>query len=728
MNMKLIQVDEASRKFLLRAGESSYAFGVNAAGLLSSLHWGGLVERLEDLPSTREIECGRHRDPRRAAMDFQEYPAWGGEFYNEPALKVDFPDGVRCSILKYASHSVNADELVVTLKDHGYPLEVELHYQVREDSALLERHAVITNRGEGTVTLRSAQSACFHPPRNGKEYRLSHLAGRWGGEYMIKRQNLAQGKLVLENRTGLSTTFAHPFFALDEGGATEDAGRVWFGTLLWSGNWKIAVEQDPYEQPCVTGGVSDFDFAWPLKPGESFETPPFLCGVSDDGFGGASRALHAHQRRHIAPKIEAERTLPVLFNSWASMGVQVDEAKILEVAGKAAAVGAELFVIDDGWQAALGDWWPDPVKFPNGLKPIVDKVKALGMDFGLWVEVESFEVKSQLYQRHPDWAMSFPGREVYMNVRDDIGRRSVLLNFAREDVADHILESLRTLVRETGISYLKLDMNALFTNPGWDAAPEAERQTLWVKHARNLHKVFGALKTEFPALLLENCAAGGGRGDLSMDAVFGRINRSDNQDTLDILAMHEGFTWLHPSKMAGGACHISDATYHINLRRTPMKTQAYAGMMGSLAIGKNLPQCSQTELDEIAAHVKLHKRLRHVVQHGELHRLASLRDTPYAAFEFVSPDKSEAVLFVFGQCMQFAFKVPPFRLQGLDDGQLYAMEVHGANPQRDGFTATPEGYPPQSGQALRELGLRLELLGDYDAQIVHLKAKAPSRN
>ena len=725
--MKLIQIDEKSKTFLLRAGGSSYAFGVGESGVLSSLHWGGVIERISDLPSASEIACYRHSNPRRSCLDHQEYPAWGGEFYYEPALKLDFPDGVRTSILKYASHSVKAvgasEELLVVLKDYAYPLEVELHYKVWTDSPLLERKAVIANKGDGVATLRSAMSASFHPPRTGREYRLSHLAGRWGGECMICRQNVAQGKICLENRTGLSTTFEHPFFALDEGLASESEGRVWFGTLLWNGSWKIAVEQTPFEQPRVTGGVSDFDFSWPLKPGESFETPAFIVGLSDEGFGGASRALHRHQRLHIAPPFEAARVMPVLFNSWASMGVNVNEEKLLEVAGKAASIGAELFVIDDGWQAALGDWGPDPAKFPNGLAPLVKKAKELGMDFGLWVEIESYEIRSQLYKLHPEWIMSFPQREHYKNIREDVDRCSVLLNFARKDVAEHILDALRKLVKETGISYLKLDMNSLFTNPGWEAVPEPERQRIWVDYGRNLLEVFATLKAEFPELLIENCASGAGRGDLAMDSVFGRMNRSDNQDTLDVIKLHEGFTWLHPSKMAGGGCHISDATYHINLRRTPLAMQAMAGMMGSLSIGKCLPKCSQEELDEIAAYVKLHKSVRHIAHLGELYRVASLYDGPYAAFEFVSQDKSEALLFVFGQCIQFAFKVPPLKLLGLDPEREYQVECFGDRPQREGYTASPLAYQPRTGQALKEIGVRVELLGDYDSKMLRFTAK-----
>jgi alpha-galactosidase len=318
---------------------------------------------------------------------------------------------------------------------------------------------------------------------------------------------------------------------------------------------------------------------------------------------------------------------------------------------------------------------------------------------------------------------ALPGREPQKKIREDVDRCSILLNFARRDVADYMLETMRKLVRETGIKYLKLDMNCFVSDPGWDEVPAERRRTIWVEYARNLYGLFAALKKEFPDLLIENCASGAGRADLSMDAVFGRINRSDNQDTLDIMKLHEGFTWLHPSKMAGGACHISDGMYGINLRRVPLRTQAYAGMTGSLAIGKNLPKCPQEELDEIASYVKLHKSIRHVVQHGEMYRLASIYDNPYCAFEYVSADKSEAVLFVFGQCAQFSFKVPAIKFKGLDSGKSYEVVRHSPDRKTEGHSAAPRAKSTMSGAGLMEIGVRVEILGDYDSHIVHIKAK-----
>lgn len=710
----MIKIDKPNRRFLITTSRNSYAMQANPDGFLTHLHWGGRISRMDDLPAPEVLQTYRHCQHRRAMVSRQEYPAWGGEFYGEPALKADFPDGARTCILHYDDYSIKRDnayeELEIILHDKEFPLKVHLFYRVYHDMDIIERWSEIANNGDGDVTLRSVLSASFNLPRIATDYRLTHLSGRWGKESTIERQAVNQSRITIESKTGLSGPFAVPFFALDEGGATEHGGRVFWGTLLYSGNWKIAVERDAYEQVSASGGIHDFDFSWPLRAGERFTTPKFCAGISNKGFGGASRMLHRYQRYHLAPSKLSAKPMPMLFNSWGSMETDVSEEKIMAVARKAAEIGAELFVIDDGWQESLGDWTPDLKKFPRGLKPIIEQVKALGMDFGLWVEIESFEIASRLYHEHPEWALTFPQREAYCNYRADIARTSLMLNFAIDDVSEYMYKALKHLIETTGISYLKLDMNCFVTSPGWDSAPRDEQQTVWIKYARNLQNVFIRLQQDFPELLMENCAAGAGRADLSMDRCFGRMNRSDNQDTLDILRLHEGFTWLHPSRMAGGACHISDSIYGINMRRVPMKFQAYAGMMGSLAVGKNLLACTADELAEIRSYADLYKRLRHIPQLGELYRLISHFDFPYAAFEFVAMDKTEALLFVFSHSIQFGYKIPAIRCHGLQPEAIYTVTSVGG-----------EAYATMSGLGLEEIGLSVELLGDYDAKIIHLR-------
>ena len=393
---------------------------------------------------------------------------------------------------------------------------------------------------------------------------------------------------------------------------------------------------------------------------------------------------------------------------------------ILRAAKLASRIGAELFVIDDGWQHALGDWFPDPVKFPNGLKPVIETVRSLGMEFGLWVEIESYELASDLYKAHPEWAMRYPDREPFTRYRADVNRTSVMLNFARRDVAEHIYQQLHKLVSETGIKYLKLDMNCFVSSPGWGDLPPEQQGRIWIDYVHNLHWIFERLSADFPELLMENCSSGASRADLAMTRFFGRMNRSDNQDALDMLKLHEGFTMVNPPRMAGGACHISDSMYHVNHRRTPLQFQAFCGMLGSLACGKDLTCCSDAELTEIRRYTDLYKKLRHVTNFGDLYRLASHREHPWAIYEYVARDRSEAVVFLLGGSMQFADALPPVKLVGLKPDALYGITCYGEKAQEDDSVRLFR-YHPISGRGAANVGIQAELYGDFDCRIFHLK-------
>ena len=274
-----------------------------------------------------------------------------------------------------------------------------------------------------------------------------------------------------------------------------------FGTLLCSGDWKFIVERDVYGETRVFGGLNNYDFELVLQPGEHFETPRFLAGFTRGGFGEMTRTIHRWSATQLCSEYWAHRPRPVVFNTFSCIRrTELTEQGVLDLIHKAAEVGCELFIIDDGWQHALGDWYPDPVKFPNGLRPVIEEVAKLGMTFGLWIEPEAFEIKSNLYKEHPEWAMAYPGCEPDVRYRGDADRHSIMLNLANPEVADYLYTSIHKLVAETGISYLKLDMNCYFTAPGG-----AER--VWIDYARNLDWIFQSISREFPHLLLENCAS-----------------------------------------------------------------------------------------------------------------------------------------------------------------------------------------------------------------------------
>lgn len=718
-----IIADRGGTRFLLTAGNMSYAVAVEN-GSAYHLYWGEALRRLDDLPEVYELLCQRNRHWTQCETMEREYPEFYGEFYNEPAIRPEFADGAHGCRFVFAGSDAGSDPdgaetLRLDFRAEDRPLALELHYRIHPRLPLLDRWSVITNTGDAPVRLADFASAAWQLPRHATGWRLTRLDGRWGKEAQIQRVALAPGKYIHESRTGISGPFSLPFFMLDDGTATEESGEVYFGALQWSGNWRIVVERDAFDRVTAIGGINPFDTEVELAPGERFETPPFTAGWTPRGFGEASRIFHRCETA-MRPYARAGAPMPVICNSWGNLGIDVNERNLLELIDRAAGIGAELFVIDDGWQRSLGDWEPDPVKFPRGLAPVIAAARARGMKFGLWVEIEAFELKSRLYREHPEWALRYPGREPFTRRRIDIDRTSVMINFALPEVAEHFHRLLRDLVASTGIDYLKLDMNNFMSAPGWGDAPPPAGARLRIDYVRNFHRLFDRLSAEFPSLLLENCASGAGRSDLAMAHRFDRMNRSDNQDAHDMVLLHEGFTMLHAPRFAGGGCHISDSMKAVNDRATPLEFQAACGMLGSLACGKDLARTPKEELETIARYIALYKKLRHILNAGDFYRIRSPREGNFAVYGYLLPDRSEAVIFAFGFGIGFCDKLPRFRVPDLDPDAVYTIECH-HDRRFEGRSASVRGYPPVSGRGAATVGLRVELLGDYDFRILHLR-------
>ena len=694
----------AKRKlFVLTTKNSTYAMGVNKSGALGHIYWGKRIGSPGDLA-----------DPVSGLFhtNAQEYPGWGEYFFDEPALKITYSDGVRDTRLRYKDYHITENEdsceLRIALKDSFYPLKVDLVYKIYPDSDVIERHAIVTNQGDAAMTIESIQSAAWYLPRD-KSYRLSYQTGRWGKEYRPQEWLMEQGKAVLETRRGVSGPDYTPFVWIDpEGLATEDHGEMWIGALHWSGNWKITVENNRDNQTRITGGINDFDFDYVLQPGEEFVTPIFSGAFVEGGFGGASRTWHDYQRNHIMRPEKADALMPLIYNSWGTFTFDIDEERMVKLAELAAGVGVELFVIDDGWFAkrdndrcSLGDWYPSPAKFPNGLDPLIKKVNDLGMDFGIWLEPEMVSPDSDLYRAHPDWVFRFENRECSQY------RHQLVLNLARDDVKEFAYKTMHDLLKNHNIKYFKLDNNRYISEPGWTSADLADQKSVLVHYYRNFYEIFDRLTKEFPDVLFENCASGSGRVDFAMHRYFDRINRSDNQDPLDMLYLHEGFARVNLPKLAGGACHISTSMARINGRPTPMRYQAHIGMLGSLAIGHNLFDCTPEQLKEMKDYVDLYKEIRPITHRGDFYQLLSPRTNRRAACLYVSKDKSDAVLFVLGQSMQFRDVLPNIRPQGLDPDTVYQVD----------------GYKPMSGSGLMNIGVPVRLRGDFDSKLIRIRKK-----
>lgn len=695
--------------FHLQTAEMSYAFRIMPDGRVVHLYWGASLKNTASLFPLMDEQDRENKlfggVSECSALDFEVPTMEPGDFA-DPLLLATHPDGVRSLRLVYKSHEIRKDELVVTLRDRVYPFEVDAHYKGWGDLPLLSRWLVVRNLADSPVTMDHLQSAAWHVP-SGRDYRLTHLSGSWGCEYTRNELMLTQARTVLQNnRITCAAAQQTPFFALDPGGyTTETVGELFFGVLHWSGNFSITIEQQFGRRVYVNGGINAFDACYRLRSGESFETPLFTAGFVSGGLERMSEVFYDWQFDFLLPrgdrvnKPRLER--PVIYNSWYPYEFAVTEENCLALIDKCAAIGVEMFVIDDGWmpgrvneKAGLGDWVADPERFPHGMSAIARKCHDNGMRFGLWVEPEMVNPDSDLYRAHPDWVIHDPTRPRTLQ------RHQLVLNLARDDVRDWAIAWLDELIDRYQLDYLKWDMNRYVFENGWpDAAPE-ERRSLSIRYTRNLMAIWKHLNQKHPDVLFENCASGGGRSDFGMVPYADRINRSDNADPVDIMVIHEGFSMLFPPQTGGGAGNIAPARHHIHQRPTPLAFRIHWGMTGWMSIGINLLTAPQEELEQLKAAVADYKLRRAELQDSYVYRIASARENPYVCLQYTSRSRRAFTLFAFGHGMRcWDLEMPRMRMRGLIPDALYTCE--------DGRQMT--------GEALMHLGLRVRLKGDCDS-------------
>jgi alpha-galactosidase len=703
--------ESADRKlWYLNSGESTYVVGVNDKQMLQTVFWGPRLPSATTLPAARMNGERASFDPGVMTTPL-EYPAWGEGLPTEPALKVDSPNGDRTLVLVYASAHVEGNRLDIVLTDTVQPIRVHLYYQVYPQG-VIARWSKIENAGKAAIRIEQAASATLNLP-SGTGYELSWLTGQWAGEWQLHTEPIATGARVLESRRGSTSQQTNPWFAIGRAGeTTEQAGPVWFGELGWSGSWRMTVEDTPQRLVRVTAGYNPFDFAYTLKPGESLETPPFYAGYSGGGQGQASRILHRFQIEEILPGHPGTKPRPIVYDSWEATGFDVTEAGQIALAEKAAKLGIERFVMDDGWfgarandHAGLGDWQVNRVKFPNGLKPLIDRVHTLGMDFGLWVEPEMVNPDSDLYRAHPDWAMNFPGRQ-----RTE-ARNQLMLNLARPDVKEFVFGFLDKLLKENEIAYLKWDYNRNWSEPGWDAAPDGEAKEIYIRYVQNLYEILDRLRKKYPKVEIESCAGGGGRTDLGILRYTDEVWASDDTDALDRLNMQYGFTHAYaPQTMVAW---VTDVPNFLDQRTTPLQFRFLAAMQGALGVGSNLNAWSPEQTAEATRLTGFYKDIRTTVQQGKLYRLASPLDGDASQTEYVSQDGSQAVVLAYLHSQHYGMGYPTTRLEGLDAEAMYRVRPLNA-PRYAGETLV-------SGAALMGAGVQLKLAGDYDSTALVLE-------
>jgi alpha-galactosidase len=699
--------DPATKVFRMDAAGISYVFGINDQNELQTLYWGNRLSEKDHFGAAKELAGAGSFDPP-SNVTSREFVGWGGMMYAEPDLKITFPDGNRDLVLHYVSHQTDGDTLLVRMKDISREVYVTLRYRMDGETGVLERSAVIENKTTVPFTIEQVAAGTWNLPR-GTDYRLRYLSGRWAGEWTVNEQPIGPGKTVLESRRGTTGAQNNPWFAIDHStGPNAEHGSVWFGGLGWSGSWQISIEQDQLEQVRVTGGPSAFDFAYWLDKDRAFETPVFYAGYSDEGIGGASRLLHRFEIGSLLPNAPHEKLRPVLYNSWEAMGFNVNEAGQEELAEKAAKIGIERFVMDDGWfgardddHAGLGDWVPNKQKFPRGLKPLIDKVHSLGMDFGLWVEPEMVNPDSNLFRMHPDWALQFEGRP------QTLGRNQLVLNLARPEVRDYVLKSLDALLGENDIAFLKWDYNRNWAEPGWPSEPIAKQKNVYVDFTRNYYEILAELRKRHPMVEIESCSGGGSRVDLGVLKYTDEVWPSDNTDAYDRLKIQNGFTYAYaPATMMAW---VTDSPTWANNRALSLEYRFLSSMQGSLAIGANLTKWTPQEVATAKRMITLYKGMRETVQRGKLYRLIEpTHASEQSVTESVARDGHEAVLFAFLHSSMESYPYPRIFLRGLDHDAMYRVEAFSGQLAKDTPTEA-------SGAYWEGRGVDLILHGDFQA-------------
>lgn len=693
MPLPLFEPDQ--RLWLLHTPATSYAIRLDQDDTVRHVHWGAPLT-LEQ--ATALAERGT---PPGSSFDTaggpEELTVEGGARFGPAGLQVRFADGTHAVEWRYAGHDAEDGELRVHLDDRHYPLRVTLHYRTHPDSDVIERWTTVENRDERLpITVQRCDSAAWTLPHRG-DYRVSHLVGGWNSEFQLRRAEVPVAETVFTSRRGMTSHHANPWLALDDGTAGEEHGEVWSTALAWSGSWRITLHRDPLGRTAWTGGAGHEGLLWTVAPGETLETPVFAGLHTTGGFGAASRAWHDHTRRHVLP--HPGETRPVLYNSWEATGFDVDEAGQAALAARAARLGVELFVVDDGWfggrvsdHSGLGDWTPNPDRFPHGLRPLSAEVHRLGMSFGLWVEPEMVNPDSDLYRAHPDWVLHMAHRG-----RTEM-RHQLVLNLARPDTAAWAHAWLDRLVTEHDVDFLKWDANRALTEAGWPGHPNPDR--VWLEQTRAVYQILDRLRANHPDLRIEACSGGGGRADLGVLARTDQVWTSDNTDPVDRIGIQDGFSQLFPAQVMGA--WVTDSPNVATARTTPLRFRFHVAMAGALGVGGDLSRWTEDELKEATGLIATYKRIRPAVQHGTAYRLAG--DGALTAVGYAHGD--EFVVLAWCPVRRFGHHPGPLRLTALDPDARYRDQDTGA---------------VHSGAVLLRAGLPLALPdGDHASTLVHL--------
>ena len=720
-----VEFDSSSRTWTLSGGNTSYVLHQDDQDRLLSLYWGPRIPAGSLFFDPSDYASLASFDLPVSVLPL-ELPVCGSGWMGVPAVGIRDASGNEVVDLRivsseirpgkpslpglpstYAEHDNEAETLSLLLRDAVSGLEVTVQYTVFALSGAVTRSLVLANSGSSPLTVTSLLSASVPFWRGDLD--AVHLNGAWARERRMIRTPVCEGDFRISSARGASGHEENPFLALCERNTDEFTGSVWGISLVYSGSFQAFCHTDMFGHPRLSAGMNSEVFSWLLVPGDTFVSPEAVMIFSNEGFNGMSQLFHTLYRTRLARGFWRDRSRPVLLNSWEGVYFDFDEEKLLAVAKKAAEIGVELFVLDDGWfgkrnsdNCSLGDWVANPAKLPSGLSGLSHKVHELGLQFGLWFEPEMISPDSDLYRAHPDWCLHVDGRP-----RTE-ARRQLILDLSRPEVQDYIISAVSAVLSSSGIDYVKWDMNRNMTEAFSVMLPPERKKETQHRYMLGLYHVLETITSAFPNVLFESCSGGGGRFDPGMLFYMPQTWTSDDTDAVERLKLQYGTSFIYPASAMGA--HVSAVPNHQTGRIVPLKLRGDVALGGNFGFELDPCRLSGEELEQVKQMVSVVKSLRDLTRTGTFWRLLSPFDGQKAAWAFVSEDRSSFLLCAFSVLSTPNTAPLRIRLRGILPDAWYQP----CNAAVDSCR--------YSGAALMYHGITVPLHGDFSSIVILFKS------
>ncbi len=703
-DQKLLKLDTATSSYVIRIFEEGYLLCYYYGAKIPDVNFGDYHVR-KYFPSAAAKNPNVEDQNFSADVCPMEYSGFGTGDHRKTAVAIRNADGNNCTDFRYVSHKIyrgkpgleglpatyaNEEEdcqtLEILTRDAATGAQAVLMYTVFENYGAMTRAVRIINASEKPMQLEKVYSSSVS--LNDMDYDFVHLYGDHLAERNMARSSLEHGHFSLSSTRGTSSYQHNPFAALVRHGAGEEQGEVYGFNLVYSGNFDITVDVDYFECTRINIGINPDGFLWQLLPGESFQTPEVVQVYTNQGLGEMSRIFHRLYNRHLIRGPWKTQKRPLLINSWEAAFFDFDTDKLVSFAQRAKELGIEMLVMDDGWfgernsdNCSLGDWYVNEKKLPGGLGALIEKVNNLGLKFGIWYEPEMISPDSDLYRAHPDWCLHVPGRTC------SVGRNQYVLDMTRQDVRDNIYDQMKAVLSQYKIDYLKWDFNRNLTEAGSALLGAEHGEEIFHRFVLGTYALMDRLTREFPHILLENCAGGGGRFDPGMLYYAPQIWTSDNTDPLERIAVQFGTSLCYPASTMGA--HVS-----MN-RRTGFETKGNVALWGTFGYELDPNHLTQEEKEILREQVAQYHKYYDLIRYGDLYRItAPWENGYYSAWEMVSENR-EKMLFTLVNLRYCHTKKRFVRFRGLDEKAMYRLE------------STGEVY---SGALLMNAGLNLSFM------------------